>query len=142
MHVTVNDLTQLDELNTDAGKSLIVNGYPCLGHSQKLLSFPFTVKRCLRGRYFEKKFYTWAGPTLVALNPLREITSLYSREIVEDYAHETVNPNKPQIFAIGQLDLRHLQMNLGKGHQAIIVNGESGAGKVRQIYTTSKYIIN
>ena len=55
---------------------------------------------------------------------------LYSRDAVQLFAHETFTYNKPHIFALGQRSLRHLQWGLGKTHQAIVVNGESGAGKV------------
>ena len=85
---------------------------------------------CLLSRFQQKNFYTWAGPTLVALNPLQEIPELYSREVMQLFAHETVTYVRPHIFALGQRALRHLQWGLGKTHQAIVVNGESGAGKV------------
>lgn len=46
------------------------------------------------------------------------------------FAHETFTYINPHIFALGQRALRHLQWGLGRTHQAIVVNGESGAGKV------------
>lgn len=81
-------------------------------------------------RYKQNIFYTWAGPTLVALNPLRSIPELYSKETMHLFAHETFTYSRPHIFSLGQRSLRHLQWGLGKTHQAIVVNGESGAGKV------------
>ena len=88
------------------------------------------VLQCLHSRYKQKQFYTWAGPTLVALNPLKEIPELYSKGIIQLFAHESFTYKTPHIFALGQRTLRHLQWGLGKTHQAIVVNGESGAGKV------------
>lgn len=88
------------------------------------------VKKCLQSRYYEKSIYTWAGPTLVALNPLRELVQLYSANMVQLYAHEPSAISRPHIFAIAQRALQHLQWSLGKIDQAIVVNGESGAGKV------------
>jgi len=90
----------------------------------------FTVIRCLHARYKKNSFYTWAGPTLVALNPQREMPEVYSRNVMQLFAHETFTYTNPHIFALGQRSLRHLQWGIGKTHQAIVVNGESGAGKV------------
>lgn len=88
------------------------------------------VLQCLRSRYKQKQFYTWAGPTLVALNPLKDVPGLYSKKMMELFAHESFTYKTPHVFALGQRTLRHLQWGLGKTHQAIVVNGESGAGKV------------
>lgn len=85
-------------------------------------------------RYRHKTFYTWAGPTLVALNPLKDVPELYSKEIMKLFAHETFTYINPHIFALGQRALKHLQWGIGKTHQAIVVNGESGAGKVNKIF--------
>lgn len=101
----VEDLTQLQQLDSNS------------------------VKECLLNRYRHKSFYTWAGPTLVALNPLKDMPELYSREIMKLFAQKTFAYINPHIFALGQRALRHLQWGLGKTHQAIVVNGESGAGK-------------
>lgn len=91
----------------------------------------FTVLQCLHSRYKQKQFYSWAGPTLVALNPLIDVPDLYSKRMMQLFAHETFTYKTPHIFALGQRALRHLQWELGKTHQAIVVNGESGAGKVK-----------
>ena len=81
----------------------------------------------------------------MALNPQREMPEVYSRNVMQLFAHETFTYTNPHIFALGQRSLRHLQWGIGKTHQAIVVNGESGAGKVNQntnfnasfIFTTS-----
>lgn len=105
MHENIEDLTHLQKLETR------------------------TVLQCLRSRYKQKQFYTWAGPTLVALNPLKDVPGLYSKKMMELFAHESFTYKTPHVFALGQRTLRHLQWGLGKTHQAIVVNGESGAGK-------------
>lgn len=53
------------------------------------------------------------------------------------FAHESFTYKTPHIFALGQKSLRHLQWGLGKTHQAIVINGESGAGKVWHAYFAS-----
>ncbi|EFX86964.1 hypothetical protein DAPPUDRAFT_307123 [Daphnia pulex] len=105
MHENIEDLTHLKKLDSS------------------------TVLQCLQSRYKQKQFYTWAGPTLVALNPLKDVPDLYSKRMMHLFAHESFTYKTPHIFALGQRTLRHLQWGLGKTHQAIVVNGESGAGK-------------
>ena len=131
MYVSVNDLTQLDQLTANAGiyirfPTLFDLIIPILSSLVDLRA----VKQCLKDRYLEKSLYTWAGPTLVALNPLQELAHLYSRDVIQHFNHHAASSLLPHIFAIGQRALRHLQWSLGKVNQAVVVNGESGAGKV------------
>ena len=62
------------------------------------------VLRCLRARYQTNRFYTWAGVSLLALNPLRDFPALYSTKSIWEY-HLYDGPIKdlpPHVFSVGK----------------------------------------
>ncbi|KFO90259.1 Unconventional myosin-XIX, partial [Buceros rhinoceros silvestris] len=89
-----------------------------------------TVLRCLQARYTVNLFYTNAGCSLVALNPFRPVSCLYSPELMREY-HVAPRPQdlKPHIFAVAEQTYRNVQSQIDPVNQSIIVSGESGAGK-------------
>ncbi|NXN97932.1 MYO19 protein, partial [Rhinopomastus cyanomelas] len=89
-----------------------------------------TVLKCLQARYAADLFYTNAGCSLVALNPFRPISCLYSAELIREY-HAALRPQdlKPHIFAVAEQTYRNVQSQIDPVNQSIIVSGESGAGK-------------
>ncbi|XP_048223038.1 unconventional myosin-XIX isoform X1 [Perognathus longimembris pacificus] len=89
-----------------------------------------SVLRCLQARYMANKFYTNAGCTLVALNPFKPISPLYSPELMREY-HSAPQPQKlkPHIFTVGEQSYRNVKSLIEPVNQSIVVSGESGAGK-------------
>ncbi|NWU88911.1 MYO19 protein, partial [Upupa epops] len=89
-----------------------------------------TVLKCLQARYAANLFYTNAGCSLVALNPFRPVSCLYSPELIREY-HVALRPQdlKPHIFAVAEQTYRNVQSHIDPVNQSIIVSGESGAGK-------------
>ena len=75
-------------------------------------------------RYASSEIYTWTSHVLTAVNPY-EILRLYGDEIARDLPGLNARELPPHAFSVAELAVR----NVVKGSQAIIVSGESGAGK-------------
>lgn len=118
---------------------------------------------CLQRRYDLDQIYTYTGKILLALNPFRPIDSLYSEEVMAQYAnsHYSASRPLPHIFAIAEdayrSMLRSMEMvafdgpSMRKGttkrqqqhpqhNQSILVSGESGAGKTVTTKIIMKYL--
>ncbi|EMP37712.1 Myosin-XIX [Chelonia mydas] len=89
-----------------------------------------TVLKCLQARYRVDVFYTYAGCSLVAVNPFQPICHLYLPELMKEY-HTALRPQelKPHIFAVAEQTYRNVESQIEPINQSIIVSGESGAGK-------------
>jgi myosin heavy subunit len=87
-----------------------------------------TILHNLRARFVEDVVYTNIGSILVSINPFTWIPGLYSSELIEEHLNlppgEISTPHVFQIAAAAFHGLRNEQAN-----QAIIISGESGAGK-------------
>ncbi|XP_045467854.1 myosin heavy chain 95F isoform X3 [Harmonia axyridis] len=81
----------------------------------------------IRTRYYKNKIYTYVANILIAVNPYKEIPSLYSREMMKSYQGRSLGEKPPHVFAIADKAFR--DMKVLKQSQSIIVSGESGAGK-------------
>lgn len=107
----IADMVEIDELNN---ATLLYNLYK---------------------RYKQNKIYTYVGPILLALNPFKRMDHLYTAEVVEDYKLmvdskfplDEKRLKEPHIFAI--TSLAYKKMMETKAKQAIVISGESGAGK-------------
>ncbi|KAM4047997.1 unconventional myosin-XIX isoform 2-T2 [Anomaloglossus baeobatrachus] len=91
---------------------------------------PEIVLKCLQARYTADVFYTYAGCTVVAVNPFQPVDKLYSVGIMKEY-HTASHPQngKPHIFTVAEQAYRNVQNRINPINQSIIVTGESGAGK-------------
>ena len=102
----VDDLVMLDELNQ---AEIIFN---------------------LRERYSNNLIYTWVGASksvLVSVNPFKRLP-IYTPQIMDLYARPRPHmPMGPHVFAVANTALRSMQLN--ELNQAILISGESGAGK-------------
>lgn len=84
----------------------------------------------LVNRYHKDKIYTSIGPTLISLNPYKEIPELYQQAIVEKIKETVITGHtvkEPHIFSIAGRTFQGMINQVQK--QAIIISGESGAGK-------------
>jgi len=80
----------------------------------------------VRVRYMKDLIYTRVARTLIAVNPF-SLLPIYSTEIIDKYASSVDTTElPPHIYAIGQDALDGLRTH---GHQAVLISGESGAGK-------------
>ncbi|EUB58330.1 Myosin-VI [Echinococcus granulosus] len=81
------------------------------------------------------KGHTYVANILIAVNPYYEIKGLYSRQMIETYKGMSLGTLPPHPFAIADKAFR--DMKIQKESQAIIVSGESGAGKTE----TTKHVL-
>ena len=90
----------------------------------------------LKNRLNQDKTFTNVGPTLIIVNPFKEIKDVYGPEKIEYFIdkHEKENPElrekitEPHLYDVVLLAIREILKKNCK-NQALIVSGESGAGK-------------
>lgn len=96
-----------------------------------------TVLWNLYKRYCTDDIYTYVGPTLLAVNPFKSMKEKYPPECINDYKQiieadsntylEVMRVLPPHVYAISSY--AHKQMTETQIRQAIVISGESGAGK-------------
>ncbi|XP_067144896.1 unconventional myosin-XIX-like [Centruroides vittatus] len=97
-----------------------------------------TVLHVLQNNYANGLFYVWGGRTLLAINPCTVFQHLYTQKTIELYHKSKCQSiQEPHVYAVAENAHHMLASDLGKINQAIIVSGESGAGKT---YTTSEVL--
>lgn len=92
----------------------------------------------LRLRFADRSIYTLVGPTLISMNPYQVIPNLYTEEMMQRYLQHILAQIKgfeagpahalpPHVFKVTVDSYNDLFANDKK--QAIVISGESGAGK-------------
>ncbi|MEW5317854.1 MAG: hypothetical protein WDW38_009118 [Sanguina aurantia] len=89
----------------------------------------------LRSRYTSNAIYTNTGAILIAVNPFAQLPHLYTPQLLHDYMSRPAEALPPHVFATACSAYR--QMLRDKCGQAILITGESGAGKTE----TAKHIM-
>lgn len=89
----------------------------------------------LKVRYEQDDIYTYTGSILIAVNPFMPMPHLYGKHMMEQYKDMDQGELSPHAYAIA--DASYRQMTGNQRSQAILVSGESGAGKTE----TSKHIM-
>jgi len=84
------------------------------------------VLHTLRCRFAEDSFYTSIGTILVAINPYRYLP-LYTPAIVAQYHRPGNRQLSPHVYQIAAA--AHNSLLLDNADQAVLISGESGAGK-------------
>ncbi len=98
----------------------------------------------LRMRYNTTNIYTYVGPTLVAINPNKSIPELYTSKILKEFQEAGLSDkfshkeHMPHIYAIGAAT--QFNMALNKRNQAIVISGESGAGKTENTKFAMRFL--
>ena len=90
---------------------------------------------CVQQRYFKKSIYTSIGPILLAINPFERLP-IYDDDILLSYHTEGVThrlTHPPHVFHVSNRAYNNMFVDKfrpeDRENQAILVNGESGAGK-------------
>ncbi|KAG6418712.1 hypothetical protein SASPL_120916 [Salvia splendens] len=92
----------------------------------------------LKSRYDINEIYTYTGSILIAVNPFQRLPHLYDSHMMEQYKGAAFGELSPHPFAVADAAYR-LMMNDGKS-QAILVSGESGAGKTESTKLLMRYL--
>mmetsp|Transcript_27750 Transcript_27750/g.40963 ORF Transcript_27750/g.40963 Transcript_27750/m.40963 type:complete len:1607 (-) Transcript_27750:96-4916(-) len=99
-------------------------------------------------RFFELKIYTWTGPVLIAVNPFQRL-KLYTTDILESYRREGLLRSQglgdgdsslgPHVYAVADSAYRQM-MGEERNSQAVLISGESGAGKTESTKIVMLYL--
>tara|TARA_B110000977_G_scaffold141862_1_gene179968 strand:- start:11034 stop:15224 length:4191 start_codon:yes stop_codon:yes gene_type:complete len=85
-----------------------------------------SVLRNVSDRYQSNEIYTNAGPVLVAVNPFKDVSELlYGESIIEQYTNKA--KTSPHVYNV--VVEAYANMIKHEKDQALIISGESGAGK-------------
>ena len=103
----------------------------------------------LRRRYYRDDIYTFVGPIVVSVNPYKSVKQIYTEEKMKEYFStigSTLSKEKaelqPHLYAVAQNAYNALIQSIStKGvlDQAIIISGESGAGKTESTKRILEY---
>lgn len=99
-------------------------------------------------RFYHGSIYTWTGPVLIAVNPFQRLP-LYTDAIREHYRSEGLFRSQgmgnddgdlePHVFAVADRSYRQM-MAEGRKSQAVLISGESGAGKTETTKIVMSYL--
>ncbi|CAA2934072.1 myosin-6-like [Olea europaea subsp. europaea] len=92
----------------------------------------------LKTRYDINEIYTYTGNILIAVNPFQKLPHLYDSHMMAQYKGAAFGELSPHPFAVADAAYR-LMMNEGIS-QAILVSGESGAGKTESTKLLMRYL--
>ena len=91
----------------------------------------------LRQRFKKDIIYTYVSSILIAVNPFKQMT-LYTPEVMDTYKDGGARVQPPHIFAVA--DNAYNGMLADQKDQAVVISGESGAGKTETMKLTLQYI--
>ena len=108
----------------------------------QLTALPFlsepTVLHAIRRRYERgDRIYTLAGPVLIAVNPFKALPELYGPEALGRFAARRA-AGEPHVFGVADAAWRALERR--RQPQAIVISGESGAGKTETARIAMRYL--
>ncbi|XP_050372273.1 myosin-6-like isoform X2 [Argentina anserina] len=89
-------------------------------------------------RYNLNEIYTYTGSILIAVNPFQRLPHLYDNSMMKKYRGVALGELNPHPFAIADSAYRQM-INEGIS-QAILVSGESGAGKTESTKMLMQYL--
>ncbi|NXU48791.1 MY18A protein, partial [Turnix velox] len=96
-----------------------------------------SVLHTLRQRYGGNLLHTYAGPTMVIINPLSS-PSMYSEKVMHMFKGCRREDTSPHIYAVAQAAYRSMLMS--RQDQAIVLLGASGSGKTTNCQHLIQYL--
>ena len=99
-----------------------------------------TILHSLNVRFRYDRFYTAVGTILVSLNPFKWVTELYAADVMKFYRDNRYSSfeKPPHVFDLAERSFLGL-LDDGQS-QAIIISGESGAGKTECTKQALQYL--
>ncbi|NXB31858.1 MY18A protein, partial [Eulacestoma nigropectus] len=91
----------------------------------------------LRQRYGGNLLHTYAGPTMVIINPLSS-PSMYSEKVMHMFKGCRREDTSPHVYAVAQAAYRSMLMS--RQDQAIVLLGASGSGKTTNCQHLVQYL--
>lgn len=92
----------------------------------------------LQRRFMKDQVYTYTANVLLAVNPYKSMGHLYSEAKVAEYKSHNIGAKAPHPFAIA--DTAHRHMLRERRDQALVISGESGAGKTETAKICMRYL--
>ncbi|KAM9525643.1 unconventional myosin-XVIIIa isoform 18-T18 [Guaruba guarouba] len=96
-----------------------------------------SVLHTLRQRYGGNLLHTYAGPTMVVINPLSS-PSMYSEKVMHMFKGCRREDTSPHIYAVAQAAYRSMLMS--RQDQAVVLLGASGSGKTTNCQHLVQYL--
>ncbi|NXF34365.1 MY18A protein, partial [Nyctibius bracteatus] len=96
-----------------------------------------SVLHTLRQRYGGNLLHTYAGPTMVIVNPLSS-PSMYSEKVMHMFKGCRREDTSPHIYAVAQAAYRSMLMS--RQDQAVVLLGASGSGKTTNCQHLLQYL--
>ncbi|NWX94012.1 MY18A protein, partial [Nothoprocta pentlandii] len=96
-----------------------------------------SVLHTLRQRYGGNLMHTYAGPTMVIVNPLSS-PSMYSEKVMHMFKGCRREDMSPHIYAVAQAAYRSMLMS--RQDQAVVLLGSSGSGKTTNCQHLVQYL--
>ncbi|XP_032056548.1 unconventional myosin-XVIIIa isoform X1 [Aythya fuligula] len=96
-----------------------------------------SVLHTLRQRYGGNLIHTYAGPTMVVINPLSS-PSMYSEKVMHMFKGCRREDTSPHIYAVAQAAYRSMLMS--RQDQAVVLLGASGSGKTTNCQHLVQYL--
>ncbi|XP_056139039.1 unconventional myosin-XVIIIa isoform X1 [Lampris incognitus] len=134
-----HDGTVLDVDEDDAEKA----NPPSYDRSEDLASLLYlnesSVMHSLRQRYGGNLIHTYAGPSMVVINPL-STPSMYSEKVMHMFKGCRREDMAPHIYAVAQSAYRNLLTT--RQDQSIVLLGKSGSGKTTNCQHLVQYLVS
>jgi len=98
----------------------------------------------IKRRYESNEIFTYVGPTLLVVNPYQVIEKVLAPETLLFYQKKVfeidfdLKKMPPQVYALAALSMR--QLSETQKNQAIVISGESGAGKTENTKFAMKFL--
>jgi myosin-1 len=91
----------------------------------------------LTRRLKEKRIYTYIGDVLISVNPYTQLP-IYGAERINEHKGQLAYNLEPHVYAIAENMYR--QLMAGEGNPAVLISGESGAGKTEAARKVLEYV--
>jgi myosin V len=92
----------------------------------------------LATRYGGNSIYTYSGNILIAVNPHRPLPAAYGPGVMSRYRGAQLGDLDPHVYAIAEQ--AYHAMSVDAVRQAILISGESGAGKTETAKAVMQYL--